>query len=433
MRVAGWLMLPGSDFAAGDLPRGERCVQLAQGWLQLDSGRITEVALGKPPGPVELGGDDCVIMPGFIDTHLHLPQFRVMGFDGLPLLEWLEQGVFPEEARWSDPAYAAARCDEVYQQLLSFGTTGIAAYATLHAEGTRVALHMAQQLGFRAAIGQVLMDRNAPADLMRPTAQLLKECAQLAEEYTPENAAARQEPRPLKETNSRVEYAVTPRFAITCTPELMSGAGKIAARHQSLVQTHLAETEPECLFVEQLFPGRTYTQVYEECGLLGPRTIMGHGIHLQSDERDLLRSTKTVIAHCPVANTFLQSGIMPRSRWNSEGVRLSLGSDIGAGTERSMVRTARAMIEMAKLARLSNPEFTLPTAAEAWWQITAGNAAALGWNDCGKLAVGAEADLVIARPNFAWQHAPDPLAVLLYAWDDRWLKQTVLAGKVAFS
>jgi guanine deaminase len=436
MRVAGWLMLPGSDFPEGDLSLRERVVRLARGWVQVDAGRITEVALGKPPGPIELGGDDCVVMPGLIDTHLHLPQFRILGFDGLPLLEWLEQGVFPEEARWADADYATSRCDEVFQQLLSFGTTGIAAYATLHAKGTRVALEAAKQLGLRAAIGQVLMDRNAPTELMRPTDQLLQECTQLAAEYQP---AVRQQPHPPKAGSprgpigSRVEYAVTPRFAITCTPELMRGAGQIAARHGSLVQTHLAETEPECLFVEQLFPGLTYTQVYEECGLLGQRTIMGHGIHLKSSERDLLRGTNTVIAHCPVANTFLQSGIMPRSRWNSEGLRLSLGSDIGAGTERSMIRTARAMIEMAKLARLENTEFTVPTAAEAWWQITAGNAAALGWHDCGKLAVGCEADLVIARPNIAWQHAPDPLAVLLYAWDDRWLQQTVLAGKVAFS
>lgn len=420
MRVAGWLMLPGSDFAAGDPPQSERLVRLARGWLQVDDGRIVEVALGNPPGPVDLGGDDCVVMPGLIDTHLHLPQFRILGFDGLPLLEWLEQGVFPEEARWTDPAYAAARCAEVYQQLLSFGTTGIAAYATLHAEGTRVAIEAAKQFGLRAAIGQVLMDRNAPPDLMRPTEQLLKECAQLAAEFAPNK-------------HPRVEYAVTPRFAITCTPELMSGAGKIAARHGSLVQTHLAETEPECRFVEQLFPGRTYTQVYDECGLLGPRTIMGHGIHLHASERELLRTTGTVIAHCPVANTFLQSGIMPRSRWQSEELRLSLGSDIGAGTERSMIRTARAMIEMAKLTRLDNPEFTIPSASEAWWQITAGNAAALGWQDCGKLAVGSAADLVITRPNIAWQHAPDPLAVLLYAWDDRWLRQTLLAGEVAFS
>ncbi len=303
MRVSGWLMLPASGLSAS-----EPLVRLARGWLHVDQGRITEVALGNPPGPVDLGGDDCVVMPGFIDTHLHLPQFRVMGFDGLPLLEWLERGVFPEEARWVDPAYAAARCDEVYQQLLSFGTTGIAAYATLHAEGTRIALEAAKQLGLHAAIGQVLMDRNAPPELMRPTDQLLRECAQLAAEYVPS-------------TNSRVEYAVTPRFAITCTPELMSRAGQIAARLGSLVQTHLAETEPECLFVEQLFPGRTYTQVYADCGLLGPRTIMGHGIHLHASERALLRATQTVIAHCPVANTFLQSGIMPRSRWQSEGLR----------------------------------------------------------------------------------------------------------------
>jgi guanine deaminase len=209
----------------------------------------------------------------------------------------------------------------------------------------------------------------------------------------------------------------------------MQAVGKLAQQHQAVVQTHLAETVPECQLVESMFPGQSYTAVYDSMGLLTPRTLLGHGIYLSPEERRLLVERGSVVAHCPTANVFLQSGIMPRSTWQAEGVRLSLGTDIGAGYDVAMPRVARAMIDAAKYLRMSVPAISVPTAAEAWYQITTGNADAVGWPQVGRLAAGAEADVLVLQPNIAWQTATDPLAMLLYAWDSRWIKQVLIAGQ----
>ena len=191
-----------------------RSARLAAGWLRIESGLLAEVQLGPCPHTVDLGSDDCVITPGFIDTHLHLPQFDSIGIDGLPLLEWLEQAIFPAEARWADPAFAAAKTQTAVQQLLSFGTTSFCAYATVHHAAAVAAIDVVHQHGVRACIGQVLMDRNAPAELVRPLHEQLAETASLLERFPPS---------PYR-TQSRVEAAVTPRFAVTSSPELLVGA-----------------------------------------------------------------------------------------------------------------------------------------------------------------------------------------------------------------
>jgi guanine deaminase len=313
------------------------------------------------------------------------------------------------------------------RDLLSFGTTAICAYATVHAAGTRAAFVSARELGIRAAIGQVLMDRNAPVELIRPASQLLAEARLLAAEFPPPrsgNAPCGAEPRP--------EFVLTPRFAITCTAELLAGAAQIASVHKNLIQTHLAENLGECQVTRQLFPDRSYTQVYAAAGLLTPRTLCAHAIYLSGEETALLAAHQTTLAHCPTANTFLQSGIMPRANWVRAGLRQAVGSDIGAGTDRSMLRVAKAMLDSAKIFRLNEPQAALPSPAEAWWQITAGNAAALHWDNVGKIALGCAADLVIARPAELWLQSPDPLSYALYAWDDRWLQTTIVAGKIAW-
>jgi len=393
----------------------------------MENWRIVELHFGTIPATLDLGGEDWLVSPGFIDTHVHLPQFPVIGQEGYSLLEWLERSVFPEEARWEDVDYARRRTAAVLNQLLSFGTTGFCAYATVHARGAELALEAAYAKNVRAAIGQVLMDRNAPAELLRPTQQLLDEAKQLTKKYPPCNSRSAAQ---STETSHRQEFVITPRFAITCSDELMRGAARIANGYQTLIQTHLAENEPECQFMRQLYPDRSYTQVYDDAGLLTPRTLLGHGIHLHRDELALINERQAVIAHCPTANVFLQSGLMARAEWLKSGARLSLGSDIGAGTERSMIRTARAMIDAAKYFRFENPEAVVPTAAEAWWQITAGNAAALGWTRTGRLEVGCEADVILAKPDIAWRESPDPLAMAFYAWDDRWLKLVVTGGEI---
>ncbi|MDH3583174.1 MAG: amidohydrolase family protein [Phycisphaerae bacterium] len=389
-------------------------VRLAEGWLRITEGRIEQVEEGACPHDADLGGDDCLVLPGFIDAHLHLPQFDSVGSDGLTLLDWLASVIFPAEMRWADAAFAAEMTGRVIGQLLGFGTTGFAAYATVHHAAARAALETAAGAGVRAAIGQVMMDQEAPQQLLGKPADLVAEAESLLTDF-PAGAAA------------RVAATVTPRFAVSCSAELLAACGDLAARHPSaLVQTHLAETQKECQKVYDLHQRKTYAQVYRDAGLLGPRTLAAHGVWLDAGQRQILAETDTIVAHCPTANTFLASGTMDHWRLRTDGVRLCLGSDVAGGPDRSMPRVARAMIESSRsIGRLP------PTAAACWAQMTAGNADALGWADSGRLEAGAWADVLVVRPDLPWRTAPQSLSMLLYGWDERWLKQVIVAGRVA--
>jgi guanine deaminase len=409
---------------AGQLLRNDEArpgrVRLVPGHVRLEDERIAEVVEGKVPTSCDAGGPEALICPGFIDTHLHLPQFDTIGAHGRPLLDWLDGVTFPAERRWEDTDYARGMTRRVVDQLLAHGTTGLCAYATVHHDATHAALEVVRDAGLRGVVGQTLIERHAPDFLSRSAAQLLAETARLLDAFPPENVS------------HRVAAAVTPRFAITCTAELMAELGRLAAERGAVVQSHLAETVPECELIDELFDGRSYVNVYGDAGLLTPRSIYGHGIYLDTDDRRTLAETGAVVAHCPTANSFLRSGTMDRRAHLGRGVRLSLGSDIGGGYERSMVRVARAMIEAA--ASFSGLEDAdLPGAAEAWWQVTAGNAEALGWEDAGRLEAGAGADVLVIEPDVPWLDASvDPLATLLWSWDDRWLTRTVVRGRVGY-
>ncbi|TWU51812.1 amidohydrolase family protein [Rubripirellula reticaptiva] len=386
----------------------EECVT-QPGTVRVDDGIITEVNLGDSPKHFDIGGPDALISPGFIDTHLHLPQFDLIGAHGMPLLQWLGEVTFPSEMKWADVDFARAMTDRVVDQLISVGTTGVAAYATVHHESAAAAIETLAGRGVRGVVGQVLMDRQAPADLCRSAGQLIDEAARLQSMFPAGN---------------RVSAAVTPRFAISCSGPLLESAGKLAAETGAIVQTHLAETRQECELVQQLFNQADYVDVYRDAGLLTDRSVLGHGIHLTASDRRKLQQSGAVIAHCPTANSFLRSGSMSWADLNRDSVKLALGSDIGAGYERSMVRVARSMIETA--ATLGEQ---YPTAAQAWYAITAGNADALSWSDAGRIVVGASADLVVIEPTIPWQTgASPPLAMLMFAWDDRWITKTLLNG-----
>ena len=403
MILGGTLMLPDQG----------RAVRLARGTVEVEGSRIVAVCETEPCGSLDLGsldlgGEDCLICPGFVDTHLHLPQFDSIGVDGLELLEWLDKVIFPAEVRWEDPDYAGAMTERVLDQVAAFGTTAFAAYATVHHEATTRAIEIIAERNLRAMVGQVLMDRHAPEELVRPARQLLVEASRL-------------------EPCGRVEVAVTPRFAVSCTPELLAACGDLAQKTGWAVQTHLAETRPECRLIGELFDGAAYTTVYERAGLLGPRSILAHGVWLDEHELSLLARTESIIAHCPTANLFLGAGSHDRALLRQSGVRSCLGSDVAGGPDRSMVRIGRAMIETAK-----NRGAPPPLPAEAWWQITRGNAETLGWGGVGSLRSGAEADLLILRPTAGWADSPDPLGALLYGWDDRWLVKTLIDGQVVY-
>jgi guanine deaminase len=329
------------------------------------------------------------------------------------LLDWLDRVILPLEMSWRDPQLAAERAHRALSRCLRHGTTAVCAYATVHHEATAEALRVASEIGIRGVIGQTLMDREAPAELLSPADRQIEQTERLLERFPP---------------SGRVAAAVTPRYAVACSPRLMRMAAELARSHNAIVQTHLAETLPECTRVRELFAGRSYVDAYDEAGLLGPRSIFGHGIYLSPAEVARLVETGSVIAHCPLANSFLASGMMPRARWLASGVNLTLGSDIGAGYEVSMPRVARGMIETAT-ARGDVP----PTAAQAWHAITAGNADMLGWHDAGRIEAGASADILVIRPDINWQSTPvDPLARTLFGWDDRWLEKVILRGQMTY-
>jgi len=414
MLIAGQLMLPDES--------GNRALRLSPGWLSIDetSGRI--LALGPsntcPSRTPDLGGPSSLISPGFIDTHLHLPQFDSIGADGLELLPWLECSIFPAEAKWVDADYAGHMTTRISHKLLANGTTSIAAYATVHHDATQHAITALAAAGLTGIVGQVLMDQHAPAELLRPASQLLREASQVR-------------------SHGRIRHAITPRFAITCSDELLRGAGLLATATKAFVQTHLSETQDECSAVRTLH-NEGYVEVYRRAGLLGPRTLLGHGIWLDDAERHIIHQSGAIIAHCPTANLFLQAGLMNLRAHERAGVRISLGSDVAGGPEIAMPRVARAMIETAKLHRMSrNESASIPSAAHAWWQITTGNADALGL-PAGRLAISAPADLVIFNPSAnsaasaPWQTAVDPFGALLYTWDPRWITHTFAAGRIVY-
>jgi guanine deaminase len=387
---------------------------LGQGWLKLNGHLIVDRGVGKCPHEVDFGDEETLISPGFVDAHVHLPQFDVIGAEGMTLLEWLNKVVFPAEARWEDVCFAESMASRVYRQFVEVGTTAFVAFATVHHESTLAALNLAEEFGFRCAIGQVLMDRNAPDYLLRPASQLAREAESILRRFD-------------RRIGSRVCGAIAPRFAISCTDSLLQAAGRLAKQFAVPIETHLAETQEECVVVGQLFDdSKDYTSVYEQFGLVTDRTLFGHCIWLSDDERHRLAAAGAVAAHCPVANSFLRSGAFDLAAARAARLRIAVGSDIGAGYERSMIRVAKAVMETAVFR-----EHHSPSAQEMWWQITAGNASSIGWNKAiGHLNPGYEADICLIRPTIPWRNTLNPLATVMYAWDDRWLDKTIIAGRV---
>jgi len=376
------------------------------GWIRLEGQRIAEVGSGRSPGRTDLGDEGCLICPGFVDAHVHLSQAEIIGCDGLDLLDWLDRVVYPAEIQWTDPAFAETQAKRAYRLLLGAGTLGYAGYLTAHLHSVVAAIRAGYETPLRAVAGQPLMDRNAPPELLgRKTARL---------------ATSRR---------ARLLASVTPRYALCCSEELLRRAGKLASGGAP-IQTHLAESPRECELVRQLFPDAPhYTGVYDRFGLLTERTLLAHCIHLGDEEWRLIAQRDCVVVHCPTANTFLGSGLFDLDAARRHGVRLALGSDVAAGPDLAMPRVARAMIEVAKVRRMTVADrASVPTPAEAWHLITRGNAEALGWHDAGRLEAGAAADLLILRPPVAMdEHL---IGRLIYNWRDDFIAHRILAGRL---
>ncbi|MEM6393875.1 MAG: amidohydrolase family protein [Planctomycetota bacterium] len=403
MQLTGILILPD--------PENPAAVILGSGRVTLSDGRVASIDLEGPAALHELPSGTPLISPAFTDAHVHLPQFPIVGAHGRPLLDWLAEVTFPAEMRWADTDRARADISGVLDRLLSVGTVGIGAYSTVHHAAADAALSLCKERRLRARIGHVLMNEGAPDGLLQPADVLLEQTADLLDRYG---------------ASGRVAAAVTPRFALSCSEDLMQGAGRLAAEHDAVIQTHLSENVAECEEVERRY-GKPYVQVYANAGLLTPRALFGHVIHVNDADRQALANAGAIAAHCPTANTFLGSGDMDRAALLAAGVRVAPGSDIGGGYDVSMPRVARAMMETA----WRRDGVVIPS-TEAWHDITAGSAAALGWPEAGSLQPDAPADLLVFDPPNGWLTHPDPLGRLIWDWDDRWLRVTLARGEVVY-
>lgn len=394
------------------------------------------------------------ILPGLVDLHAHLPQYEAVAADGLELLAWLERHIFPAEARFSDGAHAQAAARRYLQDALSLGTTTAVLYTTTHAEATDTIFREAEACGIRAVIGKTMMDRHAPEALLEDTATSIKESEVLCRAWHGRDGG-------------RLSYAFTPRFAPCCSSELMAGAGRLARDYGAFIQTHLAENLQELEWVRRLFPeAASYTDVYRRCDLLGPRTLLGHGIHLQPSERRLLRDQGCSLVHCPSSNAFLQSGTMPLRAWLEEGLSVGLGTDVGAGPSLSMFREMGEACTASKLRRAAqhvqsarlrevgglteDQRLRLSEALDldprpaldapgAFYLATRGGAMALGLGDrLGALEAGFEADFLVVDVRCSdpfGRVSADPAQVLsrlIYRSDPRLVQAAYVRGRRCF-
>ncbi|ODV11219.1 MAG: guanine deaminase [Rubrivivax sp. SCN 70-15] len=349
-------------------------------WLLVDTGRIAGALPGdEPPGEdwqrVDHRGR--LILPGFIDTHVHCPQLDVIASYGTGLLDWLDTYTFPAERRFADPAVAAEGAARFLDALLAHGTTAAVVFPTVHKVSAEALFAAAAERSMRVVAGKVLMDRHAPDGLRDDVAGAEADCEDLIERW---------------HGRGRNAYAVTVRFAATSTPGQLAMAGALARHHPGLyLQTHVAENRDEVKWVAELFPeARSYLDVYHRHGLLHERSVLAHGIWLDTHDRALLRDTGAQIAFCPSSNLFLGSGLFDWQAAVDAGHRVSLASDVGGGTSLSMLRT---LAEGYKVQALHGTRLSAWSALHA---ATRGAAEALGLDgEIGHFDTGALADVVV--------------------------------------
>jgi guanine deaminase len=383
-------------------------------------GPAADMAARVPAGMPVAHHPGALILPGFIDTHIHFPQTQVIASYGAQLLDWLEKYTFVEEQKYGDPAHAVRQADFFLDELARNGTTTACVYGTVHAESVEALFAAAERCGAGMIAGTALMDRNGPAALVDAGRNGIADSRDLIRRW---------------HGTGRQRYAVTPRFAITSTDAQLRAAGDLLREFPTVyMQTHLAENRDEIAAVKRLFPNDpSYTAVYARAGLLGPRSLLGHCLHLDESELALLRDTQSIAVFCPTSNLFIGSGLFDAARLAAPGIRVALATDVGGGTSYSMLRTAAEAYKVMQLQGRNLP------ALAAFDLLTRGNAAALGLEaEIGVLAPGAYADLVVldASATEAMAHRmvtsrdlEEELFVLMTLGDDRAVTQTYLRGK----
>ena len=395
------------------------------GLLVVEDGMVVEVGMAESLLPslsseIEVVHyENALITPGFVDTHIHYPQVGIIGSYGAQLLDWLETYTFPCEGQFDDARHAHAQADIFLRELLRNGTTTALVFGTVHKQSVDAFFEHASKLNLRMIAGKVLMDRCAPDYLVDTAESGYADSKELIERW---------------HGKGRLSYAVTPRFAPTSSDEQLELAGKLFKEFPGLyMHTHISENRQEIEWVKELFPERDgYLDVYDHHGLIGERSVFAHGVHLHDDECRRLGDTGSAVAFCPTSNLFLGSGLLDLARLESHGVRVGLGTDVGAGTSFSQLQSLNEAYKVLQLQGQKLDPF------KAFYLATLGGARSLYLDDrIGSLKAGKEADFVVldyeATPliSYRLKHSKsleETLFALMILGDDRVVKETFSAG-----
>ncbi|MFI8747029.1 guanine deaminase [Pseudomonas sp. NPDC077186] len=394
------------------------------GILLIENGKVAQVGAAAELLPKLAGVEvqhyrDALVTPGFIDTHIHYPQTGMIASYGEQLLDWLNTYTFPTERQFADKAHASDVAAIFLKELLRNGTTTALVFGSVHPQSVDAFFEQADKLNLRMIAGKVLMDRNAP-DYLTDTAESgYAESKALIERW---------------HGKGRLHYAVTPRFAPTSTPEQLELAGKLLQEYPNLyMHTHLSENRKEIEWVKALFPERKgYLDVYDHHKLIGPRAVFAHGVHLCDEECKRLAETGSAVAFCPTSNLFLGSGLFDLNKLEAHGVRVGLGTDVGAGTSFSQLQSLNEAYKVMQLQGNKLDPF------KSLYLATLGGANALYLDDkLGNFLPGKDADFLVLDYNatplisYRMQQAKsleERLFALTMLGDDRAVKETFAAG-----
>lgn len=357
------------------------------GAVAFSGGRIVAVGSwasvrGRCPDAEVVDARDAVLLPGFVDCHIHYPQIRVIGAMGLELLDWLRLRALPEEVRLADSAYAAAVAEQFVRGLAANGTTTALVFGSHFPDAQDALFSAAFAAGLRVTSGLVVSDRGLLPALRVPASAVFELNRELIERW---------------HGRGLLRYAISPRFSVSCSEELLEACGSLGREFDGvLFTTHLNENVGEIELVRQLFPwARDYLETYERFGLVDGRSVFAHDVHVSDEELRRLAAAGAAVAHCPSSNAFLGSGLFPLRRHLDFGVPVALGTDVGAGTGLSMLKEGLTAYQGQMLAGSDGARLS---PAHLLWLATAAGASALGLSDeVGDLGVGKSADFVLVR------------------------------------
>ncbi|MFH1520931.1 MAG: amidohydrolase family protein [Candidatus Micrarchaeota archaeon] len=358
-----------------------------------------------------VGSKNAIVCPGFIDTHLHSPQIATIGLTSdKSLLDWLKKYIWKWEGQMTKEQ--ARVCAELsYLELLRSGVTSFVDYTSVR--HTEEAFKTAKKFGLRATIGKTMMDRNSPPELLENTEKSLKQTERLIKRWHGKE-------------NGRLRYAVTPRFGITCTDRLLKGGVALAKKYKTMITTHAHENKNEVKLDKKNYK-KSAIKHFDEIGLLGKYTLLAHGIWLDDDEIRIIAKTGTSIAHCPGSNMMLASGCAPIQRMQQHGIRIGLGSDVGAYYNFSSFDQMRLSILLQKVQNLDPVAFDHKKAFEL---ATIGGANAIGLgNEIGSLEKGKKADIVLLDGKHIVPEN-DLIAQIVYCAEPNWITDVVCDGKI---